>query len=146
MMTWLSRDQKVKLVYFCWCTKSIADTQRRFRAHFKTRHTPTRKRILRLCENFIRGLNSERDQTSQWSARIKTNPLTSVRRSGASFSATLQNQLEDRTKGRYQPHYSQANFAERLKTNPIQGNCSSAVDVIRPETTSCLLKLAEGQV
>ena len=53
-MSPLSKEQKSKLVQIYWETKSIVLTQRKFRSHFKTRDTPDRKTILRLCEQFLR--------------------------------------------------------------------------------------------
>lgn len=50
----LSNDERVKLVDFYWSTKSIVQTQRKFKAHFGKRSAPTRKTILRVCESFIK--------------------------------------------------------------------------------------------
>ena len=50
----LSTEEKVKLVDFYWNTRSIIQTQRKFRAQFGKKRTLTRKTILRLCEGFIK--------------------------------------------------------------------------------------------
>ena len=44
--------QKVKVVLFYAQTKSVVETQRRFRAHFGTRWAPCKKTIYRLCQQF----------------------------------------------------------------------------------------------
>ena len=44
----LTVDQKVKVVLFYAETRSVAATQRRFRAHFGTRRAPCKQTIYRL--------------------------------------------------------------------------------------------------
>ena len=44
----LTVDQKVKVVLFYVETKSVVATQRRFRAHFRTRWAPCKQTIYRL--------------------------------------------------------------------------------------------------
>ena len=48
----LTVDQKVKVVLFYAETKSVVETQRRFRAHFGTRWAPCKQTIYRLCQQF----------------------------------------------------------------------------------------------
>jgi len=49
---WLTVDQKVKVVLFYAETKSVVQTQRRFRAHFGTRWAPCKQTIYRFCQQF----------------------------------------------------------------------------------------------
>ena len=46
----LTVDQKAKVVLFYAETKSVVETQRRFRAHFGTRWAPCKQTIYRLCQ------------------------------------------------------------------------------------------------
>ena len=48
----LTVDQKVKVVLFYAETKSVVETQRRFRAQFNTRWAPCKQTIYRLCQQF----------------------------------------------------------------------------------------------
>jgi hypothetical protein len=48
----LSLDQKVKLVLFYTETKSVVETQRRFRAHFGARWAACKQTIYRLRQQF----------------------------------------------------------------------------------------------
>ena len=48
----LTVDQKVKVVLFYAETKSVVQTQRRFRAHFGTRWAPCKQTIYRFCQQF----------------------------------------------------------------------------------------------
>ena len=50
---WLTVDQKVKVVLFYAETKSVAATQRHFRAHFGTRWAPCKQKIYRLSLGII---------------------------------------------------------------------------------------------
>lgn len=49
----LSIEEKTKVVKWYWETRSVISTQRKFRHHFRTKHAPCAKSILRLQEKFL---------------------------------------------------------------------------------------------
>lgn len=49
-----SKEEKIKIVEFYFATKSVTQTQRNFRRHFKARTAPCRNTVLSLTEKFIR--------------------------------------------------------------------------------------------
>ena len=69
-MTWLSTEQKSKLLEFYWESKSVIKTQRKFKLFFRTK-APTRKTILRLTAKFIK-TGTVRNQSQGRSGRKRS--------------------------------------------------------------------------
>ena len=71
----LSTEEKIKVVRWYWETQSIIATQRKFRSHFRTKHAPCAKSILRLQEKFLAdGTVSNQRKGSSGRKRSKRTP------------------------------------------------------------------------
>jgi len=98
----LTVDQKVKVVLLYTETKSVVETQRRFRAHFGTRWAPCKQTIYRLCQQFeTNGSLLEKKQPHPASVRTPANieavcvalirsPSKSTRRASAELGISRQ--------------------------------------------------------